>query len=312
MNTIPRAFDFTDQELQAVLAKAEAQSLRPFTDFQEQVSTLFKNPGIEGFKLPWVKTHDLVRLDRKNVSVWCGINKHRKSTLLNQVALWATKETKVGIASLEMPAERLSKLLITQAAGTPQPDPAYASRIFEAVGENLWFYDRLGSVPPLEILGACHAFAEKGCGLIIVDSLSLCRVNDDTERERTFMSELTSLAKALNVHIALVHHVRKPQSGGDEYVPSRFDVKGSGSIVDLCTQLFLCWANKAKARAERKQEFGMKLDDKEMEVLEEADQRLIVAAQRYEEFEGQINLWHHPSRQFTSNARREVMRYLGE
>lgn len=310
MNVIERQFDFTDQDLQAVLAKAEAHSLRPFDEFEAQVAERFANPGIQGLKLPWSKTHDLVRLAPKTVSIWAGINKHRKSTLLNQVALWATKQTKVGIASLEMPADMLSQMLVTQAAATDKPEPAYASEIFKAVGQKLWFYDRLGSVPPLEILGACHAMAQKDCGLIVLDSLSLCRVSDDMERERTFMSELTALAKALNVHIALVHHVRKPGQGGDEYVPSRFDVKGSGSIVDLCDQLFLCWANKAKAKAEYKQQLGMVLDEKETAVLDEADQRLIVAAQRYAPFEGQINLWHHQSRQFTADKRREAVTYL--
>jgi hypothetical protein len=234
------------------------------------------------------------------------------STLLNQIALWATKEVVVGIASLEMPVENLAMLMATQAAGAKHPTKEYAQKAVGKIGRRMWFYDRLGSVPPLEILGACHAMSQQGCELIVVDSLSMCQVSDDMERERVFMSELTSLAKALSVHIALVHHVRKPQSGGDEYIPTRFDVKGSGAIVDLTQNLFLCWANKAKARVERKEALGMTLNDKEREVLEEADQKLIVAKQRFAEFEGHINLWHHPSRQFTATKRRESVDYLGE
>jgi len=209
-----------------------------------------------------------------------------------------------------MPVENLAVLMATQAAGTTSPPRDYVNRIMESLGRKLWFYDRLGSVPPLEILGAVHAMHQQGCRLIVVDSLSMCQVSDDMERERVFMAELTSLAKALNVHIALVHHVRKPQSGGDEYVPTRFDVKGSGSIVDLTQNLFLCWANKAKARVERKVELGMTLTDKEQEVLEQADQKLIVAKQRFAEFEGHINLWHHPSRQFCESKHRNSVPYL--
>lgn len=310
MNTVPRQFDFTNQDLQAVLAKAEAQSLRALSEFVDSISDTIERGGrAEGFKLPWDKTHDLVRLRRKEVSVWCGINGHRKSTLLNHVALGITKETPVGIASLEMPAERLAAMLITQAAGNPSPTQGYINELAQKIGRKVWFYDRLGSVPPLEILGACHAMQQAGCGLIVVDSLSLCQVSDDMERERVFMAELVSLAKALDVHIALVHHVRKPQSGGDEYVPTRFDVKGSGSIVDLAQNLFICWANKAKARVERKVDMRMTLTDKEQEILDEPDQKLIVAKQRFAEFEGQINLWAHPSRQFTSNSKREAVHY---
>jgi twinkle protein len=313
MRTVERQFDFTNQELQALLAKAEANSLRSLGEFADviadQIDTGFLPQGI---KLPWHKTHDIVRLRKKEVSVWAGINGHRKSTLLNQIALWATKEVVVGIASLEMPVENLAMLMTTQAAGAKHPTKEYAQKAVGKIGRRMWFYDRLGSVPPLEILGACHAMSQQGCELIVVDSLSMCQVSDDMERERVFMSELTSLAKALNVHIALVHHVRKPQSGGDEYIPTRFDVKGSGAIVDLTQNLFLCWANKAKARVERKEALGMTLNDKEREVLEEADQKLIVAKQRFAEFEGHINLWHHPSRQFTATKRRESVDYLGE
>lgn len=300
MNTIQPRDDFTNQELQAIFAKAEKNSVRSIGEFHDQVIESLKNPGrIDGIKLPWSKTHDVLRLRHSEVSIWAGINGHRKSTLLNQVALWATREVPVGIASLEMPVDGLAKLMISQAAGAPNPTPEFATKVINKLGRRMWFYDRLGSVPPLEILGAVHALSQEGCKLIVIDSLSMCRVTDDMERERLFMAELTSLAKALQVHIALVHHVRKPQSGGDEFIPSRFDVKGSGSIVDLTQNLFICWANKKRGIIQRKLDRGLPVDASEQEIFDnEADQKLIVAKQRHAEFEGPINLWHHPSRQF--------------
>lgn len=303
MNTIPPRDDFTDQELQAIFANAESHSIRSISEFHDQVIDALKNPGwIEGIKLPWGKTHGAVRLREREVSIWAGINGHRKSTLLNQVALWATREVPVGIASLEMPVDGLAKLMITQAAGAPNPSAEYATKVIQKLSRRMWFYDRLGSVPPLEILGAVHALHQQGCKLIVIDSLSMCRVTDDMERERLFMAELTSLAKALDVHIALVHHVRKPQSGGDEFLPTRFDVKGSGSIVDLTQNLFICWANKRRANILRKLNNGLAIDEKEQEILDkEPDQKLIVAKQRHAEFEGPIHLWHHPSRQFVGD-----------
>lgn len=307
MNTIPPRYDFTDQDLQAIFAKAEANNVRSIGEFTDSVCDLLsKGDTLSGIKLPWGKTHGIVRLREGEVSIWAGINGHRKSTILNQVALWATKEVPVGIASLEMPAEGLAKLMVTQAAGAPRPTPEYASKVIQALGRKIWFYDRLGSVPPLEIMGAIHALHSEGCKLIVIDSLSMCRVSDDMERERLFMSELVSLAKALKVHVALVHHVRKPQSGGDEHVPSRFDVKGNGAIVDLAQNLFICWANKARAKVERKVEANMTLTTKEQSILDdEPDQKLIVAKQRHAEFEGPIHLWHHPSRQFTADKKRK-------
>lgn len=300
MNTIPPRDDFTDQDLQAIFAKAESNSVRSILEFQDRVIELLDNPPeATGIKLPWGKTHGLIRLREQEVSIWAGVNGHRKSTLLNQVALWATREVPVGIASLEMPVDGLAKLMLQQASGAVRPSGEYASKVMQRLGRRMWFYDRVGSVPPLEILGAVHALSQVGCKLVVIDSLSMCRVTDDMERERLFMAELTSLAKVLNIHIALVHHVRKPQSGGDEWLPTRFDVKGSGAIVDLTQNLFICWANKNRARIARKIENGHTVTDKEQQIFDsEPDQKLIVAKQRFAEFEGGIALWHHPSRQF--------------
>lgn len=306
MRIVPSQHDFTNQDLQEVYAESEFNSLRRPMDFREQVLHRLENPNeITGLKLPWSRTHTRVRLRSGEISIWAGINGHRKSTLLNQVALWASRDVDVGIASFEMPVEGLVHLMCQQGSGSPSPSPSWASNMIEWLNTRMWFYDRLGSVPPLEVLGGIHAMAKEGCKFIVVDSLSMCRVSDDMERERLFMSELVSLAKALNIHVALVHHVRKPGSGGDEYIPSRFDVKGNGAIVDLAQNLFLVWADKKRANLQRMQEMGVELDTKSLEYLKEScDQKLIVAKQRHGEFEGAIRLFHHNSRQFIENERR--------
>lgn len=308
MRTIAPVTDFTNQDLQAVFAEAEANQLRRPTDFREKVMERITNPGtLSGLKLPWAKTHDLVRLRMGEVSVWAGINGHKKSTLLNNVALWATLEVQVGIASFEMPVDGLVHLMCQQGSGSPSPDPFWAEEFLIWLDESMWFYDRLGSVPPIEVLGAIHALAQRGCKLVVIDSLSMCRVSDDMERERLFMSELTSLAKALDIHVCLVHHVRKPQSGGDEYVPSRFDVKGNGAIVDLAQNLFIVWADKKRAKLERLKELGAPLDAADQTYLDEnCDQKFIVSKQRHAEFEGGIKLWAHPSRQFCESRHRRA------
>lgn len=308
MKIIPRQFEFTDQDLQEVYAETEFNSLKKPTEFRDKILQRLENPNhIEGLKLPWSRTHNHVRLRFGEVSIWAGINGHRKSTLLNQVALWAAREVTVGIASFEMPVEGLAHLMCQQGSGAKNPNPRWASNLLTWLDDRMWFYDKLGSIPPIEVLGGIHAMAKQGCKLVVVDSLSMCRVSDDMERERLFMSELVSLAKALEIHVALVHHVRKPGSGGDEYVPTRFDVKGNGAIVDLAQNLFLVWADKKRANLERIQEMGGTLEGKDLEYLKTScDQKLIVAKQRHGEFEGAIRLWHHPSRQFTESDNRRT------
>jgi twinkle protein len=306
MKTIPRQLDFTNQDLQDVFAESELHSLRRPSEFRDKVLARIENPShIEGIKLPWTRAADKIRLRTSEISIWAGINGHRKSTLVNQVALWASREITVGIASFEMPVEGLVHLMCQQGSGSDQPAGGWASQFLSWLDERMWFYDRLGSVPPLEVLGGIHAMAQQGCKLVVVDSLSMCRVSDDMERERLFMSELVSLAKALDIHVALVHHVRKPSAGGDEYVPTRFDVKGNGAIVDLAQNLFIVWADKKRANLERIQQAGGSLDSKDLEYLSTScDQKLIVAKQRHGEFEGAFRLWSHKSRQLTETQHR--------
>ena len=310
MTNLVQRVDFTNADLQRVFAESESHCLRRAGEYEPEVLESFVNPPeMTGIKLPWPKTHQQIRLRLSEVSVWAGINGHRKSTLLNQVALWASNEVTVGIASFEMPVDGLVRLMCMQGSAQKAPGAGWVRDFIEWLDERLWFYDRLGSVPPIEVLGAIHALAREGCKFIVVDSLSMCRVSDDMERERLFMSELVSLAKALEIHVALVHHVRKPQSGGDSFVPSRFDVKGNGAIVDLTQNLFICWADKRRANLERLQRMGAPLEAKDTEYLATAcDQKLIVAKQRHGEFEGGIALWHHSSRQFTESKRREPVR----
>jgi twinkle protein len=308
MNKIPRQFDFTNQDLQDVFAEVEQNSLRRPSEFRDKVLSRIENLGhIEGLRLPWSRSTEKIRLRSSEISIWAGINGHRKSTLLNQVALWASREVTVGIASFEMPVDGLVHLMCQQGSGSDQPSGGWANQFLAWLDERMWFYDKLGSVPPLEVLGGIHAMAKQGCKLVVVDSLSMCRVSDDMERERLFMSELVSLAKALDIHVALVHHVRKPSSGGDDYVPSRFDVKGNGAIVDLAQNLFIVWADKKRANLERIQQAGGKLDAKDLEYLSAScDQKLIVAKQRHGEFEGAFRLWSHKSRQFSESQNRRT------
>ncbi len=63
--------------------------------------------------------------------------------------------------------------------------------------------------------------AERGCKLIVIDNLQFTGVSDDIERERLWFNQVIGLASALKVHICIIHHVRKPDRGGDEYVPTR-------------------------------------------------------------------------------------------
>ena len=61
----------------------ESQHVRPSREFTEDLKERFKHGfQIRGEKLPWAKTHDFIRLRPGELSIWAGINGHRKSMLL--------------------------------------------------------------------------------------------------------------------------------------------------------------------------------------------------------------------------------------
>jgi len=55
--------------------------------------------------------------------------------------------------------------------------------------------------------------------------------------QKTFVEKLKLVADDVQVHVHLVHHIRKGESEHDR--PNKFDLKGSGAIADLADQIFI-------------------------------------------------------------------------
>lgn len=292
MNTISSA-DFSDTDVLEFLAEQESQDIKSVECWRDALKQRLESPtDINGIKLPWPKTHGTVRLRGGEVSVWAGSNGHFKSTLVNQAALYATDEFRIGIMSFEMPADITLERMCKQAAGTGNPPPAYADKFVSALSEKAWIYDHLDTIEPLRALACVHyMMGNLGIKLVVLDCLIMVRgISRDAEKESDFMGKLTALAKIHDAHIALVHHIRKPAQGDDSYIPSRWDIRGASDIADMASTIFICWNNKAKATAIRKQEAGAVLTEKEEAALDRPCQLLIVAKQRNAEFEGVIGL----------------------
>lgn len=292
--------DFTDKDLQSIYSQVEDLDVVGIESFSEDfLEHLESNPTQSGVCLPWSEVSDLVRLRPSEISVWAGINGHQKSTVLSQCLTYAAQHVKVGLASFEMPLVDTSKLMCQQSASSDHPPREYGERFIRWAKNRIYWYRVLGGVKPLQCLGAISAMAKRGCKVVAIDNLQFTGVTDDTERERLFFNQLVGLAEALKIHICVVHHVRKPERGGDEYVPTRFDVRGGGTITDQAHLLFIVWHNKLRKSALQKQEYRAQLTAREIEEVENgSDLKLIVAKQRSSEFEGTINLYQTAGRSF--------------
>lgn len=259
---------------------------------------------ITGAKLPWAKTHDHIRFRGGEVTLWQGINGHGKSQMLGQAAMWfAAQGERVCIASFEMRPTSTLKRMLRQFAMSGQPGETAVNMLMDWAQDKFWLYDQLGSVTPEMIYAVIRYCATKlKIKHIVIDSLMKCvRGEDDYNGQKDFIDMLTSLARDLDIHIHIVHHVRKGEN--EDKAPGKFDSKGSGAIADQVDQVLTVWRNKKKERtAERAHRNSEVVDDK---TQNSPDALLICDKNRHGEWEGSVALWYHPaSLQYTSDSRR--------
>ena len=298
---IPHGVDFS--KYIKIVGEGEAQEIFPAGRWKNDLIERIYGERITGDCLPWAKTHPLFRMRPGELTLWGGMNGHRKSMLIGQVMLNLLEDRRVAIASLEMkPAETLWRMCL-QAAGTGNPSREFVERFSDYTNSNLLIYDQLDTVHSDKILGFVHYCAsEMQCQHIVIDSLTKCGLGTaDRDKEADFIDRLQWAAKSLNCHIHLVCHVRKPDNRGEDYRPNKFDVRGAGQLVDLCDNLIIVWKDKKRESMK-----GADLDIKNKEYFDKhTDQVLLIEKQRHGSWEGNVNLFFHAaSLQFTSEENR--------
>lgn len=253
--------------------------------------------------MPWGKTHKLLQFRPGEVTVWGGENASGKSLVTGQVGLsLCTQDEKVCIASFEMKPTKTMERMGRQWTKFPLIDPQavnddqHTARVVDLYEQfagwtdgKLWLYDQQGTVQWKQVCAVARYCAkELGITQFFVDNLAKCVAGeDDFNGQKAFIDELCSIARDDNIHIHVVHHVKKPPAGNHK--PTKYDFKGSGAITDQVDNVIAVWRNKDK---ERVRSSGKTVDDKD------ADTLLIVDKQRNGEgWEGYIGLYYHPQSQ---------------
>jgi len=287
-----------DIDFEAYLAMTEPQQkVRPAREYVEE---LIANLGVSlkerRVVLPWQKTHALFAFRPGEVTLWAGVNGHGKSLITGMAMMSIIGQgDKACIASFEMKPLKTLKRMGRQFAGQ-NDDAAWISdphvladfkEIYEQFAifadDRLWLYNRQGTADRRILIGVIrYAVLELGVNHFVIDSLMKCVAGeDDYNGQKAFVDELCALARDLDIHIHLVHHLRKLGSEAD--TPDKADVKGSGSITDQVDNLLLVWRNKKK---ERDAAVAKKV------AADEPDAMLICDKQRNGEWEGRIALWY--------------------
>jgi twinkle protein len=254
------------------------------------------------FFMPWGKTHKLIAFRDGETTLWGGENGTGKSLVTGQVLLsLCAQDQRVGLASFEMkPAktlERMGRQWTKQAIDDPQllGDSDEFERLIglyeqfrDWTNGKLWLYDRQGTVQWRQVCAVVRYCAkELRIRSFVVDNLMKCVAGeDDYNGQKAFVDELCAIARDYGVHIHIVHHVRKPSTEGKK--PTKYDLKGTGSISDQVDNVILIWRDKAKEKLPA-----------QSKVLTQPDSMLIVDKQRNGTgWEGCIGLWYdHQSQQ---------------
>lgn len=236
-----------DIDFAAYMTETEHHNVRAASDWLHDVTNAFHAPD-EGPRAPgmlWLKTVGKVAFRPGEVSLWAGVNGHGKSMVLSQVVLDLMYQAeRCLVMSFEMKPVRQMHRMSRQAAGSRLPDREWLEVFHQWTDGRLWLYDHVGAVEWRKVIAVMRYAVEKfGIKQFVIDSLMKCvKGEDDYNAQKDFVNELCAFAQANNVHVHLVHHVRKGES--EHKAPGKFDVKGAGAITDQVDNVFIVWRNK--------------------------------------------------------------------
>lgn len=233
------------------------------------------------------KLRDAIEFRPGELTCWAGYNGHRKSMFVGQVSLdLCVQHERTLIASMEMTPGRTLARMVRQACGISSPGPEDRRRFSHWTDGRLWLFDHLGRVTPSTMQAVCVYFANELQGRhVVIDSMMMvCSSEESLDEQKQFATDLCRLAQETGLHVHLVTHCRKPQSGAEDKPPTKYDLRGSAAISDQASNVITVWSNKAK-RA--------KLDQNphDDEALHLPDAAVTVEKQRNGAWEGRLKLW---------------------
>lgn len=270
--------------------------------------------------LPWAIYRNAFEFRKGELTLWAGQNSSGKSLVTSQIALSLMGQgQKVGIGSFEMkPLATLGRMARMWIGMNPMADEFLTEEGMDQIDNlydqfddwtdnRLWVYDQLGVIERDTATGfARYCAKELGINHIIIDNMATCVMSEeDYSGQKAFISELINIARDYDVHIHLIHHLKKPPN---EYaMPSKYDTKGSGAIVDLADNVWMVWRNKEKE--DEIKQVGPMASKKD-----EPDCILMCRKQRNYEGSGNgepnVRLWFHAdSQQYVEAAKAKPMAF---
>lgn len=281
---IPDVLDFS-----AYMRETEASvKVRRASDFAAELDAEFADKSRPRQSVMFsTKLRDAIEFRPGEVTCWAGYNGHRKSMFVGQVALdMCVQRERTLIASMEMQPWRTLSRMCRQATGRATPLQDERSRFSRWTDGRLWLFDHMGRVTPATMQAVCMYFASelKGRHVVIDSMMMVCGSEESMDEQKQFTTDLCRLAQETGLHVHLVTHCRKPQSGDEHKPPTKYDLRGSAAISDQASNVITVWSNKAKIAK-------LQASPYDSAALEEPDAAVTVEKQRNGSWEGRVKLW---------------------
>jgi twinkle protein len=274
------------------------KEIKQTSDFLDQAIRLITpgEDGVEaGLRTPLFGRRFLFRAGE--MTLWTGHTSHGKTTLLNQVLIYAVREgQKVAMGSFEMSGARLLLKFASCISLVNDLTPDILKQTCDWMAEKVWIYDMMGITKRERLMELMnYSVRRHAVSHLVIDSLMKCDLSsEDYEEQRKFINQLHSFAIEHQVHVHLVGHPRKSDS--DKEAPGNMDVHGGQSVVGQPDNIIAVWRNRDK---EAKRE-----DNKLTDHLEKTspDTIAFVRKQRATGDEYKVWLWFHRKwNRFTTN-----------
>ena len=268
------------------------------TDLYEKIVER-RERGDDGIPAPISKLHGLFSLPLRAVSILGAYSGTGKSTFACQWALSAAASGRnVAIMSLEMPADFTLELLSEQSACIASPHLEYVQSFSHWANGKIFLHNSTSVISPEAVLNFVRvAKTMLGCDMIVIDPLMMTGMANEVEAERDFITRLSSMARDYEVAVLLVHHLRKPPSGGlgEKTRPDKSSFLGSTHLTGAAGAVITLYAcpDKREARSN-----GDPPDDDSG-----ADYYVSILKSRFSAWHGSVGLYQHNEARLLCNSR---------
>lgn len=273
--------------------------LRNATDFTDEVLDRFhpKDRSTQGFLMPWLSMAESFVFGWGETTVIAGFSGHGKSELVGQFVLDAIRQgVRCCVGSFEFKSSKWIQRQVRQATGEELPTAALIRKSMSWLGASMWAVDLYGSAKADRLLQIFeYAYRRYDCKLFVIDNLTKLGIPDTGDaglaEQKRVMNAITEFAVRFNVHVLLVHHLRKVETDYNPAGMSKQGLKGSSVLGDLADNIFLMYRNRTKEAKLKEREFTQLPPEDQAEIRARYDSLLTCEKWRQGDDEPRLGLF---------------------